>query len=73
MNAKPQPTTFYGVTNEQNWTHVNLQSGKRGIEVARKGGVVLIRAEKGFDVAYQEDQLHLFWAPLNSDSQGEQA
>jgi hypothetical protein len=77
MNAKPQPTTFYGVTTDQNWTHIHLLSGIKGREVSRSDGEVVIQSEKGlekgFAQAYDEDQLHLFWAPLNSDSQGEQA
>lgn len=73
MNAKPQPTTFYGVTTEQNWTHVNLLSGIKGREVSRCDGEVVIQSEKGWAMPYDEDQLHLFWAPLARDSQGEKA
>lgn len=73
MNANPQPTTLYGVTTDQNWTHVNLLSGIKGREVSRCDGEVVIENEKGLAQAYDEDQLHLFWAPLNRDSQGEKA
>lgn len=71
MNAKPQPTTFYGVPTDQNWTHVNLLSGIKGREVSRCDGEVVIQSEKGWAMPYDEDQLHLFWAPLACDSQGE--
>ena len=73
MNAKPQPTTFYGVTTDQNWTHIHLPSGRKGREVSRSDGEVVIENEKGLAQAYDEDQLHLFWAPLTRDSQGENA
>ena len=73
MNAKPQPTTFYGVTTDQSWTHVHLLSGIKGREVSRCDGEVVIQSEKGWAMPYDEDQLHLFWAPLNRDSQGEKA
>ena len=73
MNAKPQPTTFYGVPTDHNWTHVNLLSGIKGREVSRCDGEVVIQSEKGWAMPYDEDQLHLFWAPLNRDSQGEKA
>lgn len=73
MNAKPQPTTFYGVTTDQKWTHVNLLSGIKGREVSRCDGEVVIESEKGWAMPYDEDQLHLFWAPLARDSQGEKA
>lgn len=73
MNAKQQPTTFYGVPTDQNWTHVNLLSGIKGREVSRCDGEVVIQSEKGWAMPYDEDQLHLFWAPLARDSQGENA
>jgi hypothetical protein len=73
MNAKPQPTAFYGVTTDQNWTHIHLLSGIKGREVSRCDGEVVIENEKGMAQAYDEDQLHLFWAPLARDSQGENA
>ncbi|WP_323917100.1 hypothetical protein [Aeromonas caviae] len=73
MNAKQQPTTFYGVTTDQNWTHINLLSGIKGREVSRCDGEVVIQSEKGWAMPYDEDQLHLFWAPLARDSQGENA
>ena len=59
------------------FTHVHLLSGIKGREVSRCDGEVVIQSEKGlekgFAQAYDEDQLHLFWAPLNRDSQGENA
>ncbi|MGY3943351.1 hypothetical protein [Aeromonas tecta] len=73
MNANPQPTTFYGVHTEQNWTHVHLLNGSKGREVSRCDGEVVIQADAGWAQPYDEDQLHLFWAPLARDSQGENA
>lgn len=55
------------------FTHVNLLSGIKGREVSRCDGEVVIQSEKGWAMPYDEDQLHLFWAPLNRDSQGENA
>ncbi|MGU5707294.1 MULTISPECIES: hypothetical protein [Aeromonas] len=55
------------------FTHVHLLSGIKGREVSRCDGEVVIENEKGLAQAYDEDQLHLFWAPLNRDSQGEKA
>jgi len=53
------------------WTHVNLLSGRKGREVSRCDGEVVIQCEKGWAQSVDEDQLHLFWAPLNRDSQGD--
>ncbi|ELB2792433.1 hypothetical protein QMX34_003021 [Aeromonas hydrophila] len=58
---------------EQPWTHINLLSGIKGREVSRSDGEVVIQSEKGLAQAYDEDRLHLTWAPLNRDSQGEKA
>ena len=55
------------------WTHVHLLSGIKGREVSRCDGEVVIQSEKGWAMPYDEDQLHLFWAPLTRDSQGENA
>lgn len=55
------------------FTHVHLLSGIKGREVSRSDGEVVIENEKGLAQAYDEDQLHLFWAPLARDSQGENA
>ncbi|WP_236267789.1 hypothetical protein [Aeromonas veronii] len=55
------------------FTHIHLLSGIKGREVSRSDGEVVIENEKGLAQAYDEDQLHLFWAPLNRDSQGEKA
>ena len=54
-------------------THVHLLSGIKGREVSRSDGEVVIENEKGLAQAYDEDQLHLFWAPLARDSQGDKA
>jgi len=55
------------------FTHIHLLSGLKGREVSRGDGEVVIQSEKGWAQPYDEDQLHLFWAPLNRDSQGENA
>ena len=55
------------------WTHIHLLSGIKGREVSRSDGEVVIQSEKGWEMPYDEDQLHLFWAPLARDSQGENA
>lgn len=73
MNAKPQPTTFYGVTTDQNWTHIHLPSGRKGREVSRSDGEVVIQCDQGLTQSYEENWLHLTWAPMNRDSQGENA
>lgn len=73
MKANPKPTTFYGVQTGQTWTHIHLLSGLKGREVSRSDGEVVIQSEKGWAQPYDEDQLHLFWAPLTRDSQGENA
>ena len=55
------------------FTHIHLLSGIKGREVSRCDGEVVIQSEKGWAMPYDEDRLHLTWAPLNRDSQGEQA
>lgn len=71
--VKERISKYYGSATNQNWTHVNLLSGIKGREVSRSDGEVVIENEKGLAQAYDEDQLHLFWAPLIRDSQGENA
>lgn len=71
--VKERISKYYGSATNQNWTHVNLLSGIKGREVSRCDGEVVIQSEKGWAMPYDEDQLHLFWAPLNRDSQGEKA
>ncbi|MGL5813472.1 MAG: hypothetical protein ACRCYW_09110 [Aeromonas sp.] len=73
MEAKPQETTFYGVPTAQAWTHVHLLNGRKGREVSRSDGEVVIQCEKGWAQSYDEDRLHLIWAPLKQEQQGEQA
>ncbi|MGL6429849.1 MULTISPECIES: hypothetical protein [Aeromonas] len=72
MNAPKEQTSFYGVKTAP-WTHVHLLSGRKGRVVEQSDGEVVIQDEKGWAQSYDEDRLHLTWAPLNSDSQGEQA
>lgn len=72
MNAKPQPTTFYGVKTAP-WTHINLLSGRKGRVVEQSDGEVVMEDERLQRQSYDEDRLHLSWAQLKSESQGEQA
>lgn len=58
---------------EQPWTHINLLSGRKGRVVEQSDGEVVMEDERLQRQSYDEDRLHLSWAPLNSDSQGEQA
>ncbi len=71
--VKERISKYYGSETNQNWTHINLLSGIKGREVNRCDGEVVIENEKGMAQAYDEDQPHLFWAPLNRDSKGEKA
>ena len=71
--VKERISKYYGSATNQNWTHIHLLSGIKGREVSRSDGEVVIENEKGLAQAYDEDQLHLFWAPLACDSQGENA
>lgn len=72
MNAAKEQTSFYGVKTAP-WTHINLLSGRKGRVVEQSDGEVVIQDDKGWAQSYDQDRLHLTWAPLNSDSQGEQA
>lgn len=73
MNAPKEQTSFYGVKTAP-WTHINLLSGRKGRVVNEfSDGEVVIEDEKFQCQSYDQDRLHLTWAPLNSDSQGEQA
>ncbi|MGU5697900.1 hypothetical protein ACV1D9_12120 [Aeromonas allosaccharophila] len=72
MDAPKEQTSFYGVKTAP-WTHINLLSGRKGRVVEQSDGEVVIQDDKGWAQSYDEDRLHLTWAPLNSDSQGEQA
>lgn len=72
MNAPKEKASFYGVKTAP-WTHINLLSGRKGRVVEKSDGEVVMQDEKGWAQSYDEDRLHLSWAPMNSDSQGEQA
>lgn len=72
MNAPKEQTSFYCVKTAP-WTHINLLSGRKGRVVEQSDGEVVMQDEKGWAQSYDEDRLHLSWAPLNSESQGEQA
>lgn len=71
MNAKPQPETCYVVVN--NWTHIHLMSGRPGVMVDSNNGQVTMQDNTGRQEIFEQDRLHLTWAPLNRDSQGENA
>ncbi|MCX7132145.1 hypothetical protein [Aeromonas sp.] len=70
MEAK---TATDGATTDQNWTHIHLMSGIKGRVVEQSNGGVVIQNEFGSLHGYGHGHVHLYWAPLNSDSQGEQA
>jgi hypothetical protein len=72
MNAAKEKTSFYGVKTAP-WTHIHLLSGRKGRVVEQSDGEVVIEDEKLQRQSYDQDRLHLTWAPMNSDSQGEQA
>lgn len=72
MNAPKEQTSYYGVKTAP-WTHINLLSGRKGRVVEQSDGEVVMQDEKGWGQSYDEDRLHLSWAPLNNESQGEQA
>lgn len=72
MKAAKEQTSFYGVKTAP-WTHVNLLSGRHGVVVDSNNGQVTMQDNTGRQEIFEQDRLHLTWAPLNSDSQGEQA
>lgn len=72
MNAPKEKASYYGVKTAP-WTHINLLSGRKGRVVEQSDGEVVMQDEKGCAQSYDEDRLHLSWAQLNSESQGEQA
>lgn len=72
MNAAKEQTSYFGVKTAP-WTHINLLSGRKGRVVEQSDGEVVIQDEKGWAQSYDQDRLHLTWAQLNSDSQGEHA
>lgn len=71
MEAKKQPDTCYVVV--KNWTHIHLMSGRHGVVVDSHNGQVTMQDSTGRQEIFEQDRLHLSWAPLNSDSQGEKA
>ncbi|MCQ4108054.1 hypothetical protein [Aeromonas sp. JL9] len=70
MNAAKEQTSFFVVNN---WTHIHLLSGRPGVVVDSNNGQVTMQDNTGRQEIFDQDRLHLTWAPLNSDSQGEQA
>lgn len=72
MNSAKEIISFYKVHTAP-WTHINLLSGRNGRVVEQNDGEVVMEDEKLQRQSYDEDRLHLSWAPLNSESQGEQA
>ncbi|MDU7778665.1 MAG: hypothetical protein E7J86_06050 [Aeromonas caviae] len=71
MEAKQQPDTCYVVVNK--WTHTHLISGRPGFVVDSKSGHVTMQDNTGRLEIFEQDKLHLTWAPLKRDSQGETA
>lgn len=72
MNAAKEQTSYFGVKTAP-FTHIHLLSGRKGRVVEQSDGEVVMQDEKGWAQSYDQDRLHLSWAPLNSESQGEQA
>ncbi|HDO1327603.1 TPA: hypothetical protein P2Q98_000215 [Aeromonas veronii] len=72
MSAPKEKASFCGVKTAP-FTHVNLLSGRKGRVVEQSDGEVVMQDEKGWAQSYDEDRLHLSWAALNSESQGEQS
>jgi len=72
MSEAKEQTSYFGVKTAP-FTHVNLLSGRKGRVIEQRDGEVVIQCELGSAQSYDQDRLHLTWAPLNSDSQGEQA
>lgn len=70
MNAAKEITSFFVVNN---WTHIHLLNGRHGVMVDSHNGQVTMQDNTGRQEIFEQDRLHLSWATLNSDSQGEQA
>ena len=70
MNAAKERTSFF-VAN--NWTHIHLLNGRHGVVVDSHNGQVTMQDNTGRQEIFDQERLHLTWAPLSSDSQGEQA
>ncbi|BBT80425.1 hypothetical protein WP8S18E11_20910 [Aeromonas veronii] len=64
---------FYGNAVPWGFTHIHLMSGRYGVVVDSHNGQVTMQDSTGRQEIFEQDRLHLSWAPLNSDSQGEQA
>ena len=71
MNANPQPDTCYVVDNK--WTHINLLNRRPGYLVDSNNGHVTMQDNTGRLEIFEQDKLHLTWAPLARDSQGDKA
>lgn len=52
-------------------THIHLLSGRYGVMVDSNNGQVTMEDNTGRQEIFEQDRLHLTWAPLNRDSQGE--
>ncbi|WP_303845207.1 hypothetical protein [Aeromonas sobria] len=72
MKAAKEQTSYFGVKTAP-FTHVNLLSGRKGRVIEQGRDQVAMECEFGTVDIYEKSKLHLTWAPLNSDSQGEQA
>lgn len=74
MNAPKEKPSFYGVKTAP-WTHINLLTGRKGrvVDFDNAIGRVEFEDERRQRHNHDMDSMHLTWAPLNSNSQGEQA
>lgn len=72
MNSAKEQTSFFGLKVAP-WTHIHLLSGVKGRISSQSHVSVVMQSELGTETRYEKYQLHLIWAPLNSDSQGERA
>jgi len=63
MNSAKEIIGFYKVKTAP-FTHVNLLSGRKGRVIEQRDGEVVIQCELGSAQSYDQDRLHLTWAPL---------
>lgn len=64
---------IYGNAVPWGFTHIHLLSGRPGVVVDSNNGQVTMQDNTGRQEIFEQDRLHLTWAPLNRDSQGENA
>lgn len=73
VEVKRRIIKYYGNPVPWGFTHIHLPSGRHGVVVDSYNGQVTMQDNTGRQEVFEQDKLHLTWAPLNSDSQGEQA